>query len=74
MPRLRLRSVSGLFGERLQDLFGEEKVEIGHIDGNSESETISFVLRKRNPSANAVLTVSATGQRTLNGKAGVVVR
>ena len=58
----------------LEILFGEEKAEIGHIDGNSESEAISFVLRKRDPSANAVLTVSATGQRTLNGKAEVVVR
>jgi len=60
--------------ENLEILFGEEKAEIGHIDGDSESETISFVLRKKDPSSEAVLTVSATGQRALNGKAEVVVR
>jgi murein tripeptide amidase MpaA len=58
----------------LEILFGEEKAKIGHINGNSESETISYVLRKKDPSAEAVLTVSAKGQRALNAWAEVVVR
>jgi PKD repeat protein len=58
----------------LEILFGEEKAKIGHINGNSESETISYVLRKKDPSAEAVLTVSAKGQRALNAWAAVVVR
>jgi PKD repeat protein len=58
----------------LEILFGEEKAKIGHIDGNSESETISFVVRKRDTAVDAVLKVTATGQRALNGRAEVVVR
>ncbi len=58
----------------LEILFGEEKIKIGHINGGSESETVSFVLRKKDPAEDAVLTVSATGQRTLNARAEVVVR
>jgi len=58
----------------LEILFGEKKAKIGHINGNSESETISFVLRKKDPSAEAILTVSAKGQRALNARAEVVVR
>ncbi|MCK5650269.1 MAG: hypothetical protein KAJ42_02785, partial [Gemmatimonadetes bacterium] len=58
----------------LEILFGEEKAEIGHINGQSESETISFVVRKRNASAPAVLTVSATAQRALNDRTEVVIR
>jgi murein tripeptide amidase MpaA len=60
--------------ENLEILFGEKKAKIGHINGNSDSDTFSYVLRKRDPTADAVLTVSATGQRTLNGRAEVVVR
>jgi len=58
----------------LEILFGEEKAWVGHINGNSESDTISFVVRKKDPAAGAVLTVSATGQRALNDRAEVVVR
>ncbi|MFC1662240.1 M14 family metallopeptidase [Gemmatimonadota bacterium] len=58
----------------LEILFGEEKAEIGQIDGNSESATVSFVLRKVDPTAEAVLTVTASGQRALNAMAEVVVR
>jgi murein tripeptide amidase MpaA len=58
----------------LEILFGEEKAGIGHINGNSESETISFVVRKRNGSLPAVLTVSATAQRALNDRTEVVIR
>ena len=58
----------------LEILFGEEKARVGHINGNSESDTISYILRKKDPAADAVLTVSATGQRALNARAEVVVR
>jgi len=58
----------------LEILFGEEKARIGHINGNSESDTISFVVRKRNVSARATLAVSATAQRALNASAEVVIR
>jgi murein tripeptide amidase MpaA len=58
----------------LEILFGEKKARIGHIHGNSESDTFSFVVRKKELDADAVLTVSATGQRALNDRAEVVVR
>jgi len=60
--------------ENLELLFGEEKARIGHINGNSESETISFVLRRKDPSTEGLLMVSATGQRALNDRTEVVVR
>ena len=58
----------------LEILFGEEKLGIGHINGQSESETISYVVRKRNNSAPAALTVSATAQRAFNDRTEVVIR
>ncbi len=61
-------------GPNVEILFGDEKVAIGHIDGRSESETISYVVRKRDPAAEAKLTVTAKGQRAVDGKSEVVVR
>ena len=61
-------------GGNLEILYGDKKAEIGHINGNSETEAISFLVRKKDPAAEAVLTVSATGQRALNARAEVVVR
>jgi hypothetical protein len=58
----------------LEILFGEEKLGIGHINGQSESEPISYVVRKRNASSPAVLAVAATAQRALNAWAEVVIR
>ena len=60
--------------EDLEILFGEERTRIGHIDGNSESQAVSYLVRKRDPAAEAVLTVWAKGQRALNAEAKVVVR
>lgn len=60
--------------ENLEVLFGEEKARIGHINGNSESETISFILRRLDPSIEGVMSVSATGQRAMNDRTDVVVR
>ena len=61
-------------GQNLEILFGEEKTRIGHINGNSESQSVSYMVRKRDPGADAVLTVSAKGQRALNAEVDVVVR
>jgi len=58
----------------LEILFGETKLGIGHIDGSSESDTISYVVRKRDPGADAVMTVSASAQRALNASAQIMVR
>jgi murein tripeptide amidase MpaA len=58
----------------LEILFGEKKLGIGHINGQSESETISYVVRKRNATAPASLAVSATAQRALNDSKEVVIR
>lgn len=58
----------------LEILFGETKAKVGHIDGNAESETVSYVVRKLDPAEAGVLKVSAKGQRALNGSADIVVR
>jgi murein tripeptide amidase MpaA len=61
-------------GSNLEILFGETKLGIGHIDGNSESDTISYVVRKRDPQADGVMYVSASAQRALNAEAEILVR
>jgi hypothetical protein len=61
-------------GANVEILFGEEKLHIGHINGQSESETFSYVVRLPNPGASAALTVSASAQRALNASAEVVIR
>jgi hypothetical protein len=58
----------------LEILFGETKAKVGQIDGNAESETVSYVVRKLDPAEAGVLKVSAKGQRALNGSADIVVR
>jgi hypothetical protein len=58
----------------LEILYGDEKLRIGHIAGRSESETISFVVRKKDPAADAAMTVSAVGERTVDASSEVIVR
>jgi hypothetical protein len=50
----------------LEILFGEKKVRLGHIDGHSESEKTSYVLRKKNASSKAVLKAGVKAQRANN--------
>ena len=61
-------------GENVEIIFGEEMAKIGHINGNSESETISYVLRKKNKSDRAVLSVSVTAERARNDQTEVVIQ
>jgi hypothetical protein len=60
--------------QNLEILFGEAKTRIGHINGNSESQAVSYLVRKRDLSTEAALTISAKGQRALNAEVKVVVR
>ena len=39
-------------GDNLEILFGERIAKLGHIDGGSESEKSSFVVRKKDESKN----------------------
>jgi hypothetical protein len=50
----------------LEILFGEERVRLDHINGNSKSEKIPYVLRKKNSAAKAVLKTSVKAQRANN--------
>jgi hypothetical protein len=42
-------------GSNLEILLGDEKYELGHIDGTSESEETTYLLRKKDASQPAVL-------------------
>jgi hypothetical protein len=54
-------------GENLELLVGEKKLDIGHIDGNSESKTFTYVVRKQKESERAVLKVTVASPKA--GKA-----
>jgi murein tripeptide amidase MpaA len=49
--------------ENVEILLGEEKVKLGQIDGYSESEKTTYVVRVKDSSLKAVLKVSAKSQR-----------
>ena len=50
-------------GDNLEILLGEKKLDLGHIGGNSKSEEIIFIVRKKNTSGRAVLNVTAAAPR-----------
>ena len=50
----------------LEILFGEERVRLDHINGNSKSDKIPYVLRKKNAAAGAILKTSVKAQRANN--------
>jgi hypothetical protein len=49
--------------DNVEILLGEEKVKLGQIDGYSESEKATYLVRVKDSSVEAVLKVSATSQR-----------
>jgi hypothetical protein len=50
-------------GDNLEILLGEKKLSLGHIGGNSKSEEITYIVRKKNASGRAVLNVTAAAPR-----------
>jgi hypothetical protein len=49
--------------DNLEILFGDEKMALPHIDGNSESEELTYIVRKKNPSEQALLEVTVAAPR-----------
>jgi len=49
--------------DNLEIILGEKKLDIGHIRGSSESEDVTYVVRKKNPSSRAVLNVTVASPR-----------
>jgi hypothetical protein len=49
--------------DNLEILFGDEKMALPHIDGNSESEELTYIVRKKHPSEQALLEVTVAAPR-----------
>jgi hypothetical protein len=49
--------------ENVEILLGEKKVKLGQIDGYSESEKTTYVIRVKDPSQKSVLEVRAKSQK-----------
>jgi hypothetical protein len=60
--------------DNLELLFGERIVELGHIDGGSESRKTSFLVRKKDDSRKAVLKVVVTSQRAGSDSKEIVIQ
>jgi hypothetical protein len=60
--------------ENLEILFGEEKVKLGKIEGYSESNKLTYILRVKKGSQNPVLNVSVSSQRAGNATKQITLR
>jgi hypothetical protein len=60
--------------DNLEILLGEEKLDVGHIDGNSKSEEVTYIVRKKNASAGAVLNVTVSSPRAGKAKKAVNIK
>lgn len=49
--------------DNLEILFGEEKVALPHLGGNSESDELTYIVRKKDPSSEASLRVTVAAPR-----------
>ena len=60
--------------ENVEILLGEKKVKLGQIDGHSESEKTTYIVRVKDPSQIAVLEVSAKSQKAGNDWQEIVIK
>jgi murein tripeptide amidase MpaA len=61
-------------GDNVEILFGEEKIEIGQIDGHSESEQSSYIVRVKDVSQEALLRISVNSQKAGRDSRDIVVK
>lgn len=61
-------------GSNLEILLGDEKYELGHIDGTAESEEITYLLRKKDASQPAVLKAVVYAPRAGRASEEIVVK
>ena len=60
--------------DNLEILFGEGKLALDHIDGNSESEALTYIVRKKDPSSEASLRVTVAAPRAGMETREIVIR
>lgn len=60
--------------ENVEILLGEKKVKLGQIDGHSESEKTTYIVRVKDPSQKAVLKVHAKSQRAGQDSKEIVIK
>ena len=60
--------------DNLEILFGEEKLALAHIDGNSESAELTYIVRKKNPSDEASLRVTVAAPRAGKDTREIAIR
>ncbi len=61
-------------GDNVEILFGEEKIELGQIDGHGESEQTSYIVRVRDISQKALLKVSVKSQKAGADSRNIIVK
>jgi predicted transcriptional regulator len=60
--------------ENVEILLGEKKVKLGQIDGHSESEKTTYIVRVKDPSQKAVLKVHAKSQKAGKDSKEIVIQ
>jgi hypothetical protein len=60
--------------ENVEILLGEDKAKLGQINGYSESETATYIVRIKDPSQKAALKVSAESQRAGKDSREILIR
>ena len=60
--------------ENVEILLGEKKVKLGQIDGHSESEKTTYLVRVKDPSQQAVLKVHAKSQKAGKDSKEIVIK
>jgi hypothetical protein len=60
--------------DNLEVLFGDEKVALAHLEGNSESEDLTYIVRKRDLAAEASLSVTVAAPRAGQASSEIAIR
>ncbi len=61
-------------GNGVEIIYGEEKVKLGNIEGFSESDKLTYIIRVKNGTRNPVLNVSVTSQRAGNVSKEIILK
>ncbi len=59
--------------ENVEILLGDTKVKLGHIEGYSESEKTTYIIRIKDPSQKATMKISAVSQKAGNDSKEIVI-
>ncbi|MCP4727546.1 MAG: hypothetical protein GY863_21080, partial [bacterium] len=61
-------------GNGVEIIYGKEKVKLGNIEGFSESDKLTYIIRVKNGTRNPVLNVSVTSQRAGNVSKEIILK